>query len=102
MITATNGLGQETSKDNTNQLNEGNANPNTGKHTCLVFDLLGELRDASDCPESFVSVGTQDHIGSAANCVLLATAVWDIDAMAEGCVCPVSVILDTTAVNLKI
>jgi hypothetical protein len=50
MITATNGLGQETSKDNTNQLNEGNANPNTGKHTCLVFDLLGELRDASDCP----------------------------------------------------
>jgi len=62
MIAATNGLGQETSKDNTNQLNEGNANPNTGKHTCLVFDLLGELRDASDCPQSFISVGTQDHV----------------------------------------
>lgn len=100
MVTTTNGLGQKTSEDNAYQLNECNANSNASKYTSLVFYLFCKFGYAANSPKSLICVGTQDHIKTAADCILFAAAIWNIYSMAEGCVGPVCVILNTTAMNL--
>ena len=84
-----------------NYLNEGNANPDTGKHSGLVFHLLGQLWDAANGVKSVWGVQAQNHVQTTAGRVFLATAVGDVIALAECCVGPVGVVLDTTAVNLQ-
>jgi len=103
MVTTTNSFGQETSKDDTNQLNESNTDAYANKDASLVLNLLGQFWNTTRRPNTSRSIRIVDYVESTAINISNAATVWNtFHRLAIRSCKPLSVVGSSTAMNLML